>query len=296
MSKPLLVLVIALMIISFYNGTGFNGYDNVTKEFTPSGQLVKITREYQPGKSLWDWLQLLIIPVVLGIGGFWLSQIQKSSEQRTTTDNQREAALQGYFDKMSELLLEKHLSESQPEDEVRNIARARTLTVLAQLDADRKLSLVRFLAEARLLDIIRLDDVNLSGIHLYDIDLSHLKFTSANLMHGSLKNSRLDYLDLNHSDMSHAEISHSRLTHSDLSYVNLSQATLASVDLSNSSLVGAILSDAEFMSVDLSGANLQQADLSGANLKGVIGITIEELEKQAKSLQGAILPDGSKHP
>ena len=60
-------------------------------------------------------------------------------------DNQRETALQTYIDKMSELLLEKHLRTSQPEEEVRKIARVRTLTVLRGLDANRKGSVLQFL-------------------------------------------------------------------------------------------------------------------------------------------------------
>ena len=32
-------------------------------------------------KTLWDWLQLLVVPVMLAIGGFWLNQIQKSREE-----------------------------------------------------------------------------------------------------------------------------------------------------------------------------------------------------------------------
>ena len=43
------------------------------------------------------------------------------------------------------------------------------------------------------------------------------------------------------------------------------------------------------------GVDLTNADLGGADLRGVIGITIEELEKQAKSLKDATMPDGSKH-
>src|SRR5207253_922099 len=35
-------------------------------------------------KTLWDWLQLLFIPIMLAIGGFWLNQIQKSREEKTT--------------------------------------------------------------------------------------------------------------------------------------------------------------------------------------------------------------------
>ena len=59
-------------------------------------------------------------------------------------DNQRETALQEYIDKMSELLLQKNLRESAEEDEVRKIARVRTLTILPRLDARRKGSVLHF--------------------------------------------------------------------------------------------------------------------------------------------------------
>jgi hypothetical protein len=34
-------------------------------------------------KNLWDWLQLLIVPIMLAIGGYWLNQMQKSREEET---------------------------------------------------------------------------------------------------------------------------------------------------------------------------------------------------------------------
>lgn len=41
------------------------------------------------GKTLWDWLQLLIIPVVLAIGGFWLnSKLQKTIEDQKLVQRQ----------------------------------------------------------------------------------------------------------------------------------------------------------------------------------------------------------------
>ncbi len=52
---------------------------------------------------------------------------------------------------------------------------------------------------------------------------------------------------------------------------------------------GAQLPDASIRDADLSGANLQ-----GADLQQTI-VNAEQLEK-AKSLEGAIMPDGSKHP
>src|SRR5438270_5374799 len=69
-------------------------------------------------KSLWDWMQLLIIPIVLAMAAFLFNiansrNEQKMALQRDQTahevelDNQREALLQTYLDRMSELLLDK---------------------------------------------------------------------------------------------------------------------------------------------------------------------------------------------
>jgi ABC-type nickel/cobalt efflux system permease component RcnA len=103
-------------------------------------------------KTLWDWMQILLVPLMLAIGGFWFSQVQKSRDERAAAqrdktereataqrdktereiaaDNQHEAALQAYLDKMSELLLKEKLRDSAEEDEIRKIARVWTLAVL----------------------------------------------------------------------------------------------------------------------------------------------------------------------
>lgn len=98
-------------------------------------------------KTEWDWLNLLgvlAIPAVVGLGAAWYAAQQGKASDRENTDNQRETALQAYIDKMSELLLKEHLGERTEDDklkpeyeQVRNIARVRTITVLTQLDARR---------------------------------------------------------------------------------------------------------------------------------------------------------------
>src|SRR5258708_7538098 len=154
-----------LVYIFGWNWTGFNGgYHKITTTRTTHGAIT--TTEQPPTKTLWDWLQLLTalaIAVVVGFGVAWFTtkQTQASeaankqrheTELQITSDNQREAALKAYIDNMSELLLEKNLRNSQPEDEVRTIARARTLTVLRRLDAERKGSVLQFLQESGLID------------------------------------------------------------------------------------------------------------------------------------------------
>ena len=111
-----LVVVIALIIAGYwFDWTGFNGYNQVTIAHTISGTnagTVTKTEEYQPGKGLWDWLNLLgvlAIPAVVGLGAAWYTAQQGEVSERENKDNQREAALQDYIDKMSELLLAQNL-------------------------------------------------------------------------------------------------------------------------------------------------------------------------------------------
>src|SRR5439155_20604009 len=128
---------------------------------TSSGTVVR-TEEYQPGKTLWDWLQLLVIPVVLATGALLFNFAITRTEQRIAAqryehdqqialDKQREDLLQAYLDRMSELLLKEKLRSSEVDAEVRNVARVRTITILTQLDARRIGYVFTFLREARLM-------------------------------------------------------------------------------------------------------------------------------------------------
>lgn len=154
-------------------------------------------------KTLWDWLQLLIIPAVLAVAGYVINLTISRSEQEATKqwakseqeialDNQREEALQAYIDKMSELLLKDHLGKLtsdrklKPEyEEVRTIAEARTLTVLPRLDSKRKRSILQFLHKSRLIlkdnTILELKEADLRGANLTNACLSLVKLTDANL-------------------------------------------------------------------------------------------------------------------
>ena len=82
----------------------------------------------------------------------------------------------------------------------------------------------------------------------------------------------------------------STLSHAKLSGAHLPNADLGDADLSDANLIGANLSDAILVKANLSGAVLDNANLSGAK-----GITNEELEQQAVSLEGANMPNAQKH-
>ena len=256
------------------------------------------------GKNLWDWLQLLIIPAVLAIGGYLFNFATSRTEREIASDRQREDALQAYIDNMSALLLEKDLRKSGEEDEVRTIARVRTLTVLPRLDGVRKRSVLQFLYESNLIDkgqrIVDLDGADLRGADLHGADLHGAELTSTDLgsailYMADIRYSKLIEANLYAARIIGADLSRASMIRADLRGAYLMESNMQEVDLMGANLIEAFMGRANLQRAHLSAVNLQDAELSGVNLARATGITNEELEKQARSLEGATMPDGTKH-
>ncbi len=81
----------------------------------------------------------------------------------------------------------------------------------------------------------------------------------------------------------------------ELGGADLGDTNLREADLSGANLSRANLSEANLSLANLRGANLSGADVSRADLNNAQGITNEELEQQAASLEGATMPDGQKY-
>ena len=301
----LLALLVVLVLLGGYNlnwgWTGFNGSN-------------------KSGKTLWDWMQLLFIPVVLAVAGFWfnhrereaaelraeneqkaaelraaaereIEQQRAEAERKISFDNQREAALQAYLDRMAELLLEKNLRTS-PSEEVRNVARIRTITVLTQLDVRRVSYVFAFLREAGLIStqsksgIVSLDGADFHGVQWSQADLSHANLSGTDLHEANLSGADLRGANLSNSILSSANLSQTNLESADLSNTDLigadlSQAYLMHTDFTDAELIGASLSKAylhstNFRRADLLDANLSEADLYNAKFDGT-GITKKQL-------------------
>ena len=112
-------------------------------------------------KTIWDWMDLLLLPLLLAGGVLLWKRSQRDTEfqraeqnatieREIAADHQQEEALQAYFDRMADLLLKDKLSKFSA-DEVRNVARIRTLSVLRGLDARRKGLVLLFLKDAGLI-------------------------------------------------------------------------------------------------------------------------------------------------
>jgi uncharacterized protein YjbI with pentapeptide repeats len=308
-------VVVLIRVGQHYQWTGFG----------ESVQPKLDNQEIQPRKTLWDWLQLFIVPLALAAIGLWFSAQQDARQLRLEEQRAQNAALQAYLDQMSQLMLEGDLLSSEEDSEVRTLARARTQTVLGQLDSDRKASVVQFLYEASLIKkedpVLNLSNVGLRGANLSQLDLSDANLSGAVLrradLHGTnLSDAILSGAELNNADLRDANMSGANLSSAYLNFANLSgavvlnnanliDAKLPGTNMSGAFLRNADLREAQLIETDLSGADLSGADLSGAilsdpdlhnaNLIDAKGVTEEQLEDQAKTLKGATMPGGSIH-
>lgn len=274
------------------------------------------------GKTVWDWLQLLIVPIMLSlitvaftwqqserqqrIEGKRAQQAQKIENLRAEAERElaeqraQHATLQAYLDQMGTLLLDRDLRNAGENSDVRRLARARTLVVLDALGSGRQNRVLRFLEETELIQARPPDQPPI--ISLKYASLNNFKLFGKQLLRGT---------DLTQAGLSGAELSEAHLEGTDLSGAHLEEADLRDSYLNDAKLNGAYLYDTDLRGADMSGADLSDAegrfksgarmirtrldgaDLSGADLTNA-RVTEEQL-REAESLEGATMPDGQKY-
>ena len=208
LTASIVVLAIAASAVIVVVRYGFGFGEGSSKTITTTtrdanGNVIQtVTETPDSGKTLWDWLSLLGVPLSLaGLGYVFQQQQQKRAEAEA-----KEEVLQVYFDRLSTLLVDKNLlaiaakvyprepSESHREispdeqalfDLVVGIIRARTLSILRKFadDVERKNSVIRFLIEVEVVSKARLNltGASLSGVSLSGADLSNANLSNANL-------------------------------------------------------------------------------------------------------------------
>jgi uncharacterized protein YjbI with pentapeptide repeats len=245
-------------------------------------------------KSGWDWLDLLIVSLALAVVGIWFSLAQQQRElkiqgkqaqdaikleaqqaqaaRELEAQRAENAVLQTYLDQMSQLMLEEDLLDSAS-SAVSLLARARTVTVLSQLEANPnkdetapnknetpKEQVVEFLIEAELIHSRNGEDpvISLEETDIRWVDLDNEDLHSANLKNAMMRGT------------------------------NLKGANLEGADLE-----GAWLKDTSLKDTNLRGAKLKETRFQRANLKGA-DVEISDLVEDAY-LQGATMPSGQKY-
>ena len=265
-------------------------------------------------KTLWDWLELMLLPLALAIGAWWIGRSRLNltpdidatkaagiDDASTIVRTHEERRVQGYIDRISELLLSQGLRESAPNDEVRHIARAQTVTVLWGLSGRRKGAIIRFLYEARLIQhpepIITLtgadlSTADLSGINLSEADLRQVHLSEAKLTEAHLSKTDLTGADLvgadlqgamsgkglpgagkwvppnlSQANLNEAILRGACLIRTNLTEVSMQRTHLENADLREAILTKAILRDAWLLETNFTSAGMKEADLTGAKLE-----------------------------
>lgn len=290
-----------LLPIIFPGGWGIGKDQSATTESVESvskdtkGNITKTikTIKYDEGKTLWDWLSLLGVPLSLAVLGLWFQWIQQkrsvelaqeqrdrdekaAKEQREiAADETKEEVLQVYFDRLSVLLVDKNLlaiaskiyaKETQEEEGQPKIE----ATLEEQELLDSAVDVIR----ARTLSILRRfenDSERKTSVIRFLIEadiVSKLKLSlsGANLSSARLMDADLSKADLSGADLSEADLIAANLNGAILNRAILNSAHLIYADLRESELIGADLRGARLSSADLSGANLSRAKLNGAEL------------------------------
>ncbi len=260
------------------------GYAQLAKEIQEAKETKhKLTYTMQPRKTLWDWLQLFLVPLVLAIVAFAFNAGQAAANDQLEQQSAQEQVVNTYLDQMSNLVLQYHLHGSQPGDPIRAIAQALTLTALSRLDSDHKNIIILFLYRADLLKyhyylhnetdcgdpnvlkqqfhneqpIITLSQGNIDGVTISNLGLQCI----------DLHNMSLEGSNFSTSDLNRADLGLSLATDANFSYASMVGASLYYLDLENANLQGAILEYANMEGICLSHAQLAGADLRYADLR-----------------------------
>jgi Pentapeptide repeats (9 copies)/Pentapeptide repeats (8 copies) len=247
------------------------------------------------GKSLWDWLQLLVIPLALAAIAFGLNYLaderdlrredQRAALERSiASERRREDVLDAYLQQMSEMIFERRLLIAPEGSESRAIAGTLTLGVLRRLDGIRKGFVLQFLAEAGLIGgrdpKISLGDADLRRVRINGFlgnavigsaDLREADFRGSDLYSVSFEHSRLQRADFSGAFVSNASFGAAELRGAKFNGANVSETTFEDACLIEASFRRAALEDTDFgiasgRDVDFSGAALDNVDLRGSEL------------------------------
>lgn len=254
-----------------------------------------------PDTTLVKWLQIIssiAVPVILAL----ISHQYAIQQAKDTEENQRSELMSKYYERMQELLLDKHLRDPN-NTEARSMGRAVTLSTFRQLDSSRKGELLKFLYDSHLiggqcqsdspvtstndcvvinlngaklektsfdLQYIRLPNVDLNWASLEEASLSKIQLTRAKMNHVNLRKANLSGALLEDAQMESALLEGAQLSGALLPRANLQASNLRSADLQHTDLRQAILENADLQNADLRGADLTGASLKGAKLKGAV--------------------------
>ena len=294
---------------SLMKGLGMHWIRWVSRVFIALGLVVLVVvfvRSYTAewtgfgSRTLWDWLGFSA-PFFLLLGGYALNRFDKKREElireqqlqesrSIEADRLERGVIDDYFGYMSDLLSQ-GLRDSSYGDEIRSVARARTLTALQRVNGDRKGAIIQFLSDARLIGYFNGKETVDAVVKLHKADLGGVKLSGADLRGVDLREAKLSNANLVGTDLREADLRRTFLFGAVLQWTKLDAADLRGACLSEADLYSAKLSEADLGGTDLQWADLCSVEFRETDLSDCYGVTLAQL-RRARTLHGAKLPDG----
>ena len=254
----LLLIIICFSLFSI--AVGWISKSNQTSFFGGFGPYDKDLQGARP-ITIWDLLDLFIVPLFIVIAAWVLSSSDKWVERNTESERQKQETLEKFYERISNLLLEKKLNKSNRSSNARNIARSWALAALQRLDASRKGEALHFLYRTNLIDkgaIINLNGANLRYSDLQNAVLVEAEIMGAYFSGSNLRGANLKSANFTGCDLRKVDLRDSILDDTNLSFTHLNRSDLRNLDLSVVNLKGANLKGARIWGTKL---NDEQLDL-----------------------------------
>jgi uncharacterized protein YjbI with pentapeptide repeats len=259
-------IIISCLLFGLLCYIGYLAFLPEPPAWTGFGKSIK-DEKIEPAKTLFDWLDLLIIPLSLGFLGWLYKEAEKSKTERGEEERSRNESLNSFFNIITDLLKNHDLSGS-PSNQTKAMARTRINMTLSQLDGGRKGQLLQFLYESDLIDNspkLKLLGANFNAAILDQIVLGGSEIRGAFFKNASIKEANLNEIILNSSNLENANLSGSLVEKSDFAYSNLKNSKMKNMDLTTVDFEGADLTNA-----DLRGSTIKQSQLDSIfNKKGI---------------------------
>jgi uncharacterized protein YjbI with pentapeptide repeats len=241
-------LVLWLGYVKNYAPIGFS--DFWVPKSSPDGKIVT-AYEFQRGRTLWDWMQLLVVPALLFVAGYWFNKKLKEREATVALNTERAAALQKYFDAVADLITKGSQSvpsNSSSSDQQPSSAKAGEKSAVGQ---DRKAGTpealnsneVTFALQGLSLNNVYLKDVDLRGADLRSVDLKDAFIDETTLID---KKWQLVWKIVNNGFVRKRWDEEVNLSNADLAYTCLNGAELGNFNLEGADLRGATFDGAHF--------------------------------------------------
>lgn len=181
-----------------------------------------------------------------------LNQIEYLQDLSIADNKQRDLVFNNYIRDLTNLLLNNNYILNR---HILNIiVRPMTLTVLRQLDPIRKVLLIKFLYESKMLrtdsesNRIDLTNADLNGIQFKQIQLKNLSLVGASIINASFISTNLIMSDFQQADLTNSlflnsDLSQGNFYRTRLKYVQFSNSILMDCDLSLSDLTDSTITD-----------------------------------------------------